>query len=53
MNDDVMKLVWRMVLAMMGGKKERTWDLYEKYLHKTRLYITIKEYIDWRRERTA
>lgn len=49
-NDDIVKLVWRMVLATMGGEKERTWDIYESYLRKTRLYITIKEYTDWRRE---
>ena len=49
-NDEALKLVWRMVLATMAGRRERTWELYEKYLRKIRLYITIKEYIDWRRE---
>jgi hypothetical protein len=37
----------------MGGRRERTWELYEKYLRKMRLYITIKEYTEWRKERTA
>lgn len=50
MNNEAMKLVWRVVLATMAGRKERTWDLYEKYLRKMRLYVTVKEYTDWRRK---
>jgi len=49
-NDEAVKLVWRMVLATMVGRKERVWGLYEKYLRKTKLYITVKEYIEWRQE---
>lgn len=52
MNDEIMKLIWRMVLATMAGQRERTWDLYESYLRKMRLYITVREYVEWRR-RTA
>jgi hypothetical protein len=52
-NDEAVKLVWRMVITTMAGRMERTWDLYESYLKKIRLYITIKEYTEWRKERTA
>lgn len=53
MSKDTVKLVCQMVLNSMGGRKERTWDLYEEYLRETRFYITVKEYIEWRKEQIA
>ena len=53
MNDKAKKLVWQMVITMMAGHKERVWELYESYLKETRLYITVKEYIEWRKEKIA
>lgn len=47
------KLLWRMILATMAGKKKRTQELYEQYKRETKLYVPIKEYAKWRRERTA
>lgn len=53
MGEKAMKLVWRMVLSTIARKKDRTWDLYEQYILETRLHVPVKEYTEWRRERTA
>lgn len=53
MNDDILKLVWRMVLNVMAGKKKRNDALYEKYLRARHLYVTIEELLKSKRERTA
>lgn len=53
MNDDIIKLIWRMVLNVMVGRRERIWDLYEKYLRKTRLYVPVREYVEWRQRKNA
>jgi hypothetical protein len=45
-NDDIIKLIWRMVLNAMVGRRERTCDLYEKYLRKTRLYVPVQEILE-------
>lgn len=53
MTNQAIKLVYRMVLATMAGKHERTEKLYEQYLKETRLHVPISEYLDWKKERTA
>lgn len=53
MNDACMKLVIRMILNTMNGNSEAVWELYEKYKRETRLHVTVKEYIEWRKEMTA
>ena len=47
------KLVWRMILATMAGKKRRTQELYDQYILETRLHVPVKEYTEWRKEQTA
>lgn len=50
MNEEALKLVARMVVSSMAGKRKWVHDLHEKYLRATRLHVTIREYIDWRRK---
>ncbi len=52
MNDKALKLTWRMVLATIAGRRERTWELYEKYVRERYLYVTVREIIE-AKERTA
>ena len=53
MNDTCLKLIARMILNIMVGDREKTWELYEKYKREKRLHVTVKEYIEWRKEMTA
>ena len=53
MNEKALKLVWLMVISTIAKKMERTWELYEQYMLETRLHVSVKEYIEWREERTA
>ena len=53
MNEKALKLVWLMVISTIAKKMERTWELYEQYMLETRLHVPVKEYIEWRKERTA
>ena len=53
MNEKALKLVWLMVISTMAKTKGRTWALYEDYIRETRLHVPVKEYIEWREERTA
>ena len=53
MNDKAVKLLWQMVISTMAKKMERTWELHEQYMLETRLHVPVKEYIEWRKERTA
>jgi len=47
------KLIGQMVLSTIAREKDRTWDLYEKYILETRLHVPVREYAEWRKERTA
>ena len=53
MTDTCIKLVFRMLLNMMIGKRERTWDLYEEYLREKYLYVTVQEILEVKGERIA
>jgi hypothetical protein len=53
LNEKALKLVWLMVLSTMAKKNERTWELYEQYILKTRLHVPVGEYLDWRRGRVG
>ena len=53
MNEKALKLVWLMVISTIAKKMERTWELYEQYMLETRLHVSVKEYIEWRKERIA
>ena len=53
MNEKALKLVWLMVISTIAKKIDRTWELYEQYMLETRLHVSVKEYIEWREERTA
>ena len=53
MNEKALKLVWQMVISTMVKKMERTLELYEQYMLETRLHVPVKEYIEWREERTV
>lgn len=53
MNEEAIKLVLRMVVNAMAGKREQNKALYEVYLRKRYLYVTIQEIIDAKKERTA
>ena len=53
MNDEAIKLVWRMVLNCMAGQKERNKELYELYLRERHLYVTIREILEYKRERVV
>ena len=53
MNEKALKLVWLMVISTIAKKMERTWELYEQYMLETRLHVPVKEYLEWRKERTA
>lgn len=46
MNEKAVKLIWQMVLSTMGGRKKRTWDIYEQYVLETRLHVPVREYTD-------
>lgn len=50
MNEESMRLVARMVLNTMVGQKERVRQLHEAYLREKHLYITIREYTEWRKK---
>jgi hypothetical protein len=52
-NDTCIKLVFRMLLNMMIGKRERTWDLYKEYLRERYLYVTVQEILEAKGERIA
>jgi len=52
-NDTCIKLVFRMLLNMMIGKRERTWDLYEEYLRERYLHVTVQEILEAKEERIA
>lgn len=53
MNNKAVKLLWQMVISTIAKKMERTWELYEQYMLETRLHVSVKEYIEWRKERIA
>ena len=53
MTDTCIKLVFRMLLNMMIGKRELTWDLYEEYLRKRYLHVTVQEILEAKGERRA
>ncbi len=46
MNETCIKLVARMVLSTMTGKRDCTWDLYEKYVRERYLYVPVREIIE-------
>lgn len=46
MNDACMKLVIRMILNTMIGKRERTWELYKEYLRERYLHVTVQEILE-------
>ena len=53
MTDTCIKLVFRMLLNMMIGKRELTWDLYEEYLRERYLHVTVQEILEAKGERIA
>lgn len=53
MNDEALKLVWRMVLNCIAGYRDRNEKLYELYLRERHLYVTIREILEYKRERVA
>jgi len=53
MSETCVKLIARMILSTMVGEQKRTWELYEQYKRETRLHVPVKEYLEWRKERTA
>jgi len=50
MNEKALKLLARMIITTMAGDKRRTSELHKRFCRESRLYITIGEYINWRRE---
>ena len=53
MTDACVNLIYGMILNAMSGNSEAVWELYEQYKRETRLHVTVKEYIEWRKEMTA
>lgn len=53
MNDTSLKLMAQMILSTMAGNREKTWELYEQYQREKRLHVTIKEILEWKKEKTA
>ena len=49
MNEQIYKLVARMVVATMIGQQETVQELYEQYLKKRHLYVSIKEMLEAKR----
>jgi len=49
-NDTCKKLLARMVVLTMAGDKGATQELYQKYLRETRLHITVRELLEWKRQ---
>lgn len=49
MNEQIYKLVARMVVAAMAGKYKVVQELYEQYLRKRHLYVSIQEILDAKR----
>ena len=47
---DIYKLVARMVVLTMAGEKGAAQELYQKYLRETRLYVTVRELLEWKRQ---
>lgn len=48
MNDEAIKLVWRMVLNYMAGRREAMWRLYEEYVKSRYLYVSVGEILAWK-----
>lgn len=46
---DSIKLACLMVINAMVGNNDRVNSLYEKYLHKKRLYVSIGEILEAKR----
>ncbi len=53
MNEEAIKLVLRMVVNAMAGKREQNKVLYESYLRKRCLYVTVQEIIETKKGRMA
>jgi len=50
MDEDIcLKLVVRMVIAVMAGQRETVQELYEQYLREQYLYVSIKEILEAKR----
>lgn len=50
MDEDIcLKLVARMVIAVMAGQRETVQELYEQYLRERYLYVSIKEILEAKR----
>jgi hypothetical protein len=46
MCSESIKITWRMVLNAMVGNSDELHNLYEKYLHQQRLYVSIGEILE-------
>ena len=53
MNNEALKLVWLMIISAIAGKREQNKALYEVYLRKRYLYVTIQEILEAKKEKTA
>lgn len=52
-NDSIEKLIARMVITTMVNDKEKTWQLYKKYLNETRLFVAVWEILKAKKEKSA
>lgn len=46
MNDACIKLIAQMIIATMAGEKEKTWQLYEKYIRERYLHVSVREILE-------
>jgi len=53
MNEACITLVARMVVDVMAGRKEQTWELYEKYCRERYLHVTLREILEAKEAKIA
>ncbi|MCM8901309.1 hypothetical protein KVG29_08760 [Caldicoprobacter algeriensis] len=46
MNEQIYKLITRMVVAVMAGRHKVVQELYEQYLRERYLYVSLKELLE-------
>ncbi len=52
MDEDIcLKLVARMVIAVMAGQRETVQELYEQYLRERHLYVSVREILESKRSK--
>lgn len=43
MTDNRVEIIARMIINTMANRKEKTWELYERYKRERYLHVTVEE----------